>query len=65
MTVKVDSVGPNIFPAVEHLDVRDAGLHVELILEVKIEGQSIPVTVKLSYEQAAALADLLEPFTNE
>jgi hypothetical protein len=65
MTVKVDSVEPNIFPAVEHLDARDAGLHVEVIFEVRIEGQSIPVTVKLSYEQAAALADLLEPFTDE
>ena len=65
MTVKVDSVEPNIFPAVGHLDARDAGLHVEVILGVKIEGRSIPVTVKLSYEQAAALAGLLEPFTNE
>jgi hypothetical protein len=65
MTVKVDSVEPNIFPAVEHLDARDAGLHAEVIFEVKIEGQSIPVTVKLSYEQAAALADLLEPFAND
>jgi hypothetical protein len=62
MTVKVDATEPNIFPAVEHLDARDAGRNVEVIFEVKIEGQSIPVTVKLSYQQAADLATLLEPF---
>jgi hypothetical protein len=62
MTVKVDSVEPNIFPAVEHLDARDAGRNVEVIFEVRIEGKSTPVTVKLGYEQAAALAGLLEPF---
>jgi hypothetical protein len=62
MTVKVDSVEPNIFPAVEHLDARDAGRNVEVIFEVRIEGKSTPVTVKLGYEQAATLADLLEPF---
>ena len=62
MTVKVDAVEPNIFPAVEHLDVRDAGRNVNVFLETKIEGQQIPVTIKLSYEQAATLADLLEPF---
>jgi hypothetical protein len=69
MTVKVDDTEPNIFPAVEHLDARDAGRIVEVIFEVKIEGQSIkiegqsiPVTIKLSYQQAADLAFLLEPF---
>jgi hypothetical protein len=62
MTVKVDSIEPNIFPAVEYLDARDAGRNVEVILEVKIEGQSTPVTINLSYEQADALAVLLEPF---
>jgi hypothetical protein len=62
MTVKVDAVEPNIFPAVEHLAVRDAGRNVDVFLETKIEGQQIPVTIKLSYEQAATLADLLEPF---
>ena len=62
MTVKVDSVEPNIFPAVEHLDARAAGRNAEVIFEVRIEGKSTPLTVKLGYEQAAALADLLEPF---
>jgi hypothetical protein len=62
MTVKVDAVEPNIFPAVEHLGVRDAGRNVNVFLETKIEGQQIPVTINLSYEQAATLADLLEPF---
>jgi hypothetical protein len=33
-----------------------------VFFEIKIEGKSTPVTVKLGYEQAAALADLLEPF---
>jgi hypothetical protein len=64
MTVKIDGVEPNIFPAVEHLEARDAGENVEIFLEVKVDGTSIPVTVKLSYEQADALAFLLEPFRN-
>jgi hypothetical protein len=36
MTVKIDTNEPNIFPAVEHLDARDAGRNVEVIFEVKI-----------------------------
>ena len=62
MTVKIDGVEPNIFASVEHLDARDAGRNVEVFIEVRIEGKPTPVTVKLSYPQAAALADLLEPF---
>jgi hypothetical protein len=62
MTVKIDGVEPNIFPSVEHLDARDAGRNVEVFLEVKIDGKQIPVTIKLSYEQANALAELLGPF---
>jgi len=42
MTVKVDSVEPNIFPAVEHLDARDAGLYVEVIFEVKLKANQCP-----------------------
>ena len=52
----------NIFPDVEDLDARDAGRHVEVFLDVRIEGKHTPVTVKLSYEQASDLAILLEPF---
>jgi hypothetical protein len=62
MTVKIDDVGPNFFPAVDHVDARDAGWHVEVFLETKIKGKQIPVAISLTYEQAAALADLLEPF---
>jgi hypothetical protein len=62
MTVKVDGTEPNIFPEVDHLDARDAGRNVEVMLEVKIEGKSTPVTIRLSYQQAAALAALMEPF---
>ena len=62
MTVEIDGTEPNIFPAVEGVDVRDAGRSAEIILGTKIEGNLIPVTIKLSYEQAEALADLLEPF---
>ena len=62
MTVKIDEVEPNIFPHVDDLDARDAGHHVEVFLDVKIEGKHTPVTVKLSYEQASDLAILLEPF---
>jgi hypothetical protein len=47
MTVKIDGVEPNIFPAVEHLDAR---------------GKPTAVTVKLTYEQASDLGILLEPF---
>jgi hypothetical protein len=35
---------------------------VEVIFETRIEGKQVPVTIKLSYQQAGALADLLEPF---
>ena len=62
MTVTIDRTEPNILPTVEYLDARDAGRNVELIFEVKVEGQSIPVTAKLSYQQAADLGILLEPF---
>ena len=62
MTVKIDEVEPNIFPHVHDLDARDAGRHVEVFLDVRIEGKHTPVTVKLSYEQASDLAILLEPF---
>ena len=56
MTVKIDEVEPNIFPHVDDLDARDAGRHVEVFLDVRIEGNHTPVTVKLSYEQASDLA---------
>jgi hypothetical protein len=62
MTVKIDGTEPNVFPAVEGVDVRDAGRNAEVILGTKIEGELIPVTIKLSYGQAETLADLLEPF---
>ena len=52
MTVKIDEVEPNIFPDVHDLDARDAGRNVEMFLDVRIDGKHIPVTVKLSYEQA-------------
>jgi hypothetical protein len=35
--VKIDEVEPNIFPHVDDLDARDAGRHVEVFLDVKIE----------------------------
>jgi len=62
MTVKIDGVEPNIFPDVDDLDARDAGRNVEVFLDVRVEGQPTPVTVKLSYEQASDLAIPLEPF---
>jgi hypothetical protein len=63
-TVKVDRIEPNIFPAVEYLDARDAGRNAEVIFGVKIEGKLTPVTIKLDYEQADALVTLFEPFRN-
>jgi hypothetical protein len=62
MTVKIDEVEPNIFPHVHDLDARDAGHHVEMFLDVRIDGYHTPVTVNLSYKQASDLATLLEPF---
>ena len=41
---------PNIFPDAHDLNARDAGSHVEMFLDVKIEGKHTPVTVQLSYE---------------
>jgi hypothetical protein len=61
MTVKIDGTEPNVFPAVEGVDVRDAGRNAEVILGTKIAGELIPVTIKLSYGQAETLADLLNP----
>jgi hypothetical protein len=46
MTAKIDSVEPNIFPDVEHLDARDAGRNVEVIFGVRIEGKPTPVNRK-------------------
>jgi hypothetical protein len=73
MIVKIDGTEPNIFPAVEHLDARDAGQNVEVFagqnvevfLEAKIEGKQIPVIIRVSYEQAEALVGLLEPFLKD
>ena len=62
MTVKIDGVEPNIFPDVEDLDARDVGRNVEVFLDIRVEGEPTPVTVKLSYQQASDLAILLEPF---
>ncbi len=62
MTIKIDGEGTSIFPAVEGIDVRDAGREVEVIFATRVEGQLVPVTIKLDYGKAAALAALLEPF---
>jgi hypothetical protein len=53
---------PNVFPAVEGVDVHDAGRNAEVILGIEIEGKLTPVTIRLGYEQAKTLAELLEPF---
>jgi hypothetical protein len=62
MTVKIDGVEPNVFPDVEDLDARDAGRHVEVFLDIRVDGQPTPVTINLSYQQASDLTALLEPF---
>ncbi len=62
MVLKIDSVGLNIFPAVEAVDARDAGREVEVVLLTRVEGQSAPVVVKLSYKQAADLSQQLSVF---
>ncbi len=62
MAVKIDGDGPNIFPAVEAVDAQDAGRDVELVLLTRVAGQSTPVTVKLSYKQAADLSKQLSVF---
>jgi hypothetical protein len=62
MTVKIDSTEPNNFPAVEDLDVQDAGRDVRVTLATKIGGQLVPVSVHLSYQQASDLADQLQIF---
>ena len=62
MAIKIDNQEPNVFPLVEGIDVRDAGRTAEVIFATKVEGQLVTVTIRLSYAQAATLADLLEPF---
>jgi hypothetical protein len=49
----MDNQGPNIFPLVEGIDVRDAGRTAEVILATKVEGQLATLTIRLSYAQAA------------
>ena len=62
MTIKIDSDGTSVFPAVEGIDVRDAGREVEVIFATRVEGRLVPVTISLDYGKADTLAALLEPF---
>jgi hypothetical protein len=62
MALRIDNQGPNIFPTVEALDVKDAGREVEITLMAKIEGPLTPVVIKLSYQQASDLAKQLAIF---
>jgi hypothetical protein len=62
MTIQIDKRGPNVFSLVEGVDVRDAGRSAEVIFATKVEGQMATLTIRLSYGQAATLAELLEPF---
>jgi hypothetical protein len=62
MTIKIDSEGTSVFPAVEAIDVRDTGHEAEVIFAIRVEGQLVPVTIKLDYGKANTLARLLEPF---
>lgn len=62
MTFKMDNQRSTIFPLVEGIDVRDAGRTAEVMFATKVEGQLATLTIRLSYAQAATLADLLEPF---
>jgi hypothetical protein len=65
VTIKLDDKGPNVFPLVEGIDVRDAGRTAEVIFAAKVEGQLATLTIRLSYAQAATLAGLLEPFRKD
>jgi hypothetical protein len=60
MAIKIDSEGTSVFPAVEAIDVRDTGREAEVT--TRVEGQLVPVTIKLDYGTANDLAVLLEPF---
>lgn len=62
MVLKIDNVGLNIFPAVEAVDARDAGREVEVVLLTRVEGQSAPVVLNLTYKQAADLSKQLSVF---
>ena len=42
MAVKLDGTEPNVFPAVEGIDVRDAGRNAEIVLAVEIAGKLTP-----------------------
>ena len=62
MAIKIDSEGTSVFPAVEAIDVRDTGREAEVIFATRVEGQLVPVTIKLDYGKANDSAVLLEPF---
>ena len=62
MTIKIDSEGSSIFPAVEAIDVRDTGREAEVIFATRVQGQLVPVTIKLDYGEANDLAIRLELF---
>jgi hypothetical protein len=62
MTVKIDGVEPNIFPHVDDLDARDAGRHVEMFLDVRIEGKPPGQNGQVRSLFVAQLDSVLEPF---
>ena len=62
MAIKIDSEGTSVFPAVEAIDVQDTGRETEVIFATRVEGQLVPVTIKLDYGKANDLAVFLEPF---
>ena len=46
MAIKLNNQGPNIFPLVEGIDVRDAGRTAEVIFATKVEGQLATLTIR-------------------
>ena len=65
MTVKITAEPPNVFPAVDGVDAQDTGRAAAITLGTRIDGELVTVTINLSYEQAEALAALLEPFRKD
>ena len=66
MSVKIDATAPpHIFPAIEATSAETYGLEIQMKLFTRIEGQLLPVAVKLNERQVRILAEQLNAALEE
>jgi hypothetical protein len=59
MTVRIDDIEPNVFPAIETTDVARADGRLDIILIIRIDGKATRVRVRLEQSKAQRLSDQL------